>query len=80
MYIERPKELFKDCVIKKMNNHDGLIVSIKYDRCGSEVLVKYYAGMSVIYNWFYDFEVELKEPQDHGVNFFKDYSNDRKIK
>lgn len=73
MYIERPKELFQPCVIKKMDDHEGLIVSIKYNKCSSEVLVRYYAGLTVLHNWFYDFEIELKEPKDAQKDFFKDY-------
>lgn len=71
MYIERPKELFQPCVIKKMDDHEGLIVSIRYNKCSSEVLVRYYAGLSVIHNWFYDFEIELKEPKESKKDFFR---------
>lgn len=73
MYIERPKELFQPCVIKKLDDHEGLIVAIKYNKCSSEVLVRYYAGMSVLHTWFFDFEIELKEPKKTGKEFFKDY-------
>ena len=26
-----------------------------------------------MHNWFYDFELELKQPKDHNKDFFKDY-------
>lgn len=71
MYIKRPKELFQPCIIKKMDDHEGLIVSIRYNKCSSEVLVRYYAGLTVLHNWFYDFEIELKEPKQNKNDFFK---------
>lgn len=54
-----------------MDDHEGLIVSIKYNKCSSEVLVRYYAGLTVLHNWFYDFEIELKEPKQNKNDFFK---------
>ena len=73
MFIEKPKELFKHCVIKPLDDQEGLIVRIKYDRCGAELLVRYYTFGTVLHNWFYDFELELKEPVEHKRIFFKDY-------
>ena len=80
MFIEKPRELFKHCIIKPLDNQEGLIVRIKYDKCGAELLDRYFYLGTVLHNWFYDFEIELKEPNQHGVNFFKEYDNDRKIK
>lgn len=71
MYIERPFELFKSCIIKPLDDHEGLIVSIRHDRCGSELLVRYYEFGTVRHTWFYDFELELKEPKKRGNDFFK---------
>lgn len=61
MIIERPKELFKPCVIKPFDNQEGLIISIKYDRCGCEVLVRYFMHGVIKTHWFFDFEIEMKE-------------------
>lgn len=71
MYIERPKELFKTCKIKPLDDHEGIIIAIRHDRCGSELLVRYYDYNSVRHNWFYDFELELKEFKKRGNDFFK---------
>lgn len=73
MYIEKPPELFKPCIIKPLDDYEGLIVSIKYDCCSSRVLVRYFVHNTVMHNWFYDFELELKQPKDHNKDFFKDY-------
>ena len=73
MYIERPAELFKPCIIKPLDDHEGLIVRIVYDKCGAEILVRYFMYGTVTYNWFYDFELELKNPVEKGKEFFKDY-------
>lgn len=73
MYIEKPRELFKPCIILPLDEHEGLIVRIKYDKCGTEALVRYFMYGSVLHNWFYDFELELKEPKDKNRSYFKDY-------
>lgn len=72
MYIEKPKELFKHCIILPLDQ-EGLITRIKYDACGVELLVRYFMYGSVLHNWFYDFELELKQPKDNSKNFFKEY-------
>ena len=72
MLIERPKELFRTCVIKPLEQ-EGLIVRIRYDRCGAELLVRYYTYGTVTHNWFYDFELELKEPKNNDKAFLKEY-------
>ena len=56
MYIEKPKELFKHCIITPLDDHEGLIVSIKYDCCSCMVLVRYFMHGTLLHNWFYDFE------------------------
>lgn len=73
MYIERPKELFRPCIIKTLDDHEGLIISIVYDKCGAELLVRYYMYGQLVHNWFFDFEIELKEPREKGKEFFKEY-------
>lgn len=73
MYIERPKELFKPCTIEKMDNKDGMIVAIRYDACKCMILVRYFDFSGIRENWFYDFELELREPKDKERDFFKDY-------
>ena len=60
------------CIIKPLNDQEGLITRIRYDNCGAELLVRYFMYGSVLHNWFYDFEVEIKYPKVHGSNFFKD--------
>lgn len=73
MYIEKPKELFKPCIILPLDDHEGLIVRIRYDKCGAEVLVRYFMHGALLHNWFFDFEIELKQPKDKDKNFFKEY-------
>ena len=71
MYIERPRELFQPCVITKLDDHEGLIVSINHERCGSMILVRYYMYGQIRHDWFYDFEIELKRPKEHKYDFFR---------
>jgi len=73
VYVERPKELFRHCIIKPLDDQEGLIVSVLYDKCGTELYVRYYNHGILTHNWFYDFELELKEPKDNSRNYFKDY-------
>lgn len=73
MYIERPKELFMPCIIKPLDDHEGRIIRIRFDKCGCELLVRYFMYGQVIHNWFFDFEIELKEPIYHKNDFFKEY-------
>lgn len=73
MYIERPKELFQPCIIKPLDAQEGLIISINYNKNACEILVRYFMYGQVVQNWFYDFEIELKEPKIKGKEFFKDY-------
>ena len=71
MYIDRPKELFRPCIIKPLDDHEGLIVSINYNKCACEVLVRYFMFGQLMQNWFFDFEIELKEPIEHSKDFFR---------
>lgn len=79
MDIERPKELFKPCIIKPFKDkneteQEGLIIAIRYDRCGSEVLVRYFMHGMVKTHWFFDFEIEMKkQPIKSHNKFFKEY-------
>lgn len=73
MYIEKPKELLKPCIIKPFDDAEGTIIAIKYDRYGCEFLVRYFSNGMVINNWFFDSEVELKKEQiTKKSNFFKE--------
>lgn len=71
MYIEQPRELFKPCIIKPLDDHDGLIVCIKHDVCNTRILVRYFLYSQIRHDWFFDFELELKEPKKRGKDFFK---------
>lgn len=73
MNIERPEQLFKPCIIKPFKDHqeqEGLIIAIRYDRCGSEVLVRYFMHGMIKTHWFFDFEIEMKEPKRERRSFF----------
>jgi len=70
MYIERPKELFKPCIIKPLEDLPGLIIAIRYDRCSSEVLVRYFMHGIAKYTWFFDFDIEVKESVEKSKKSF----------
>ena len=74
MYIEKPKELLKTCIIKPFDDAEGTIIAIKFDRYGSEFLVRYFSNGMIINNWFFDSEIELKPEQiKKSTKFFKEY-------
>lgn len=73
MYIERPKELFMPCTIEKMDNKEGVIVCIRYDACKCMILVRYFDFSGIREDWFYDFELELREPKGKEKAFFRSY-------
>lgn len=72
MYIERPKELFMPCIIKPMEDKEGLIVAMRYDACKCMILVRYFDFSGIRHDWFYDFELDIKEPRE-STQFFKEY-------
>lgn len=74
MYIEKPEQLLKTCIIKPFDDQEGTIIAIKSDRYGCEVLVRYFSNGMVINNWFFDSEIELKkELINKKTKFFKEY-------
>lgn len=73
MYIEKPKELFMPCTIEKMDGKEGTIVCIRYDACKCMILVRYYDFSGIREDWFYDFELELREPKGKERDFFRSY-------
>lgn len=73
MYIQRPDELFMPCIIKPMEDKDGLIIAIKYDACKCMLLVRYFDFSGIRTDWFYDFELEMKPINDKDKNFFRSY-------
>ena len=74
MYIDKPKELLKKCIIKPFDDTEGTIIAIKSDRYGCELLVRYFSNGMVINNWFFDSEIELKKEQiKKDTSFFKEY-------
>lgn len=73
MYLHKPRELFQSCRIKPLDDQEGLIICIKYDNCACEVLVRYFLHGMLQYNWFFDFDIELKDPIKHDNDFFKEY-------
>ena len=73
MYIEAPWQLFKPCIIKPLDDHEGMIVCIKHDICLTRVLVRYFMHGAIQHNWFFDFEVEIKKHNNHNKDFFKEY-------
>lgn len=73
MYIQRPKELFQPCIIKPLDEQEGLIIAIVYNKCACELRVRYFMYGQIFENWFFDFEIELKEPKAKNKDYFKDY-------
>ena len=72
MYIERPKELFMPCIIKPLDDKEGMITAIRYDACKCMLNVRYFDFAGNRHDWFYVVELEIKEPKE-STDFFKEY-------
>ena len=73
MFIERPQELFMPCIIKPLDDKEGLITAIKYDACKCMIQVRYFDFAGIRHDWFYDFELELKNLREKDKAFFRSY-------
>lgn len=73
MYIEKPKELFMPCIIKPLDDKEGLITAIRYDACKCMIQVRYFDFAGIRHDWFYDFELELRRLRDKEKDFFRSY-------
>jgi hypothetical protein len=73
LFIERPKELFMPCIIKPMDDKEGLITAIRYDACKCMLQVRYFDFAGIRHDWFYDFELELKNLREKDKAFFRSY-------
>lgn len=73
MFIERPKELFMPCIIKPLDDKEGLITAIRYDACKCMLQVRYFDFAGIRHDWFYDFELELKNLREKDKAFFRSY-------
>lgn len=73
MFIERPNELFRYCIIKPLDDKEGMIIAIRYDACKCMLLVRYFDFAGIRHDWFYDFELDLKEHTDKDKAFFRSY-------
>jgi hypothetical protein len=73
VYIERPKELFMPCIVKPLDDKEGLITAIRYDACKCMLQVRYFDFAGIRHDWFYDFELELKLLRDKEKDFFRSY-------
>lgn len=65
MHLERPDTinsiLFKNCIIKPLDDLEGLIIAVKYGKCETEILARYFLHGLAHYNWFFDFDIEFKK-------------------
>jgi hypothetical protein len=73
LFIERPKELFMPCIIKPLDDKEGLITAIRYDACKCMIQVRYFDFAGIRHDWFYDFELELKNLREKDKAFFRSY-------
>ena len=69
MQIEKPDILFKECIIKPLEYQEGLITAIKFNKCDIEIQVRYFIQGHAIYQWFFDFDIELKTDKIKEVGF-----------
>lgn len=73
MFIEKPRELFKTCIIKPLDDKEGIITEIRYNACKCMLFVRYFDFAGIRHDWFFDFELEIKEPENDKKDFFRDY-------
>lgn len=70
MYLEKPDILFKDCIIKPLDDQEGLIIAVRHNKCQSEIQVRYFVHGQAVFQWFFDFDIELKTDKVKEVGFF----------
>ncbi len=56
--------LYKDCIIKPLENYEGKIIAINQSKKGTELQVRYFINGEYRTEWIYDFDIELKEVKD----------------
>ncbi len=74
MFLEKSNLIFRECLIKPLDDTTGLILATKCDKNGCEILVRYFMHGSKRVEWFFDFDIELKEQRNYK-SFFGDYKN-----
>ena len=43
------------CIIKPLDDKEGLITAIRYDACKCMIQVRYFDFAGIRHDWFYDF-------------------------
>lgn len=61
MNIDISEIIYKDCIIKPFENLEGKIVGINQSRKGTELQVRYFLNGEYKLEWFFDFDIELRE-------------------
>jgi hypothetical protein len=61
------------CIIKPLDDKEGLITAIRYDACKCMLQVRYFDFAGIRHDWFYDFELELKNLREKDKAFFRSY-------
>lgn len=52
--------IFRLCIIKPFENLEGVITAITQSKRGTELQVRYFINGEYKSDWFYDFDIELK--------------------
>lgn len=69
MKLEKPDIIFQPCIIKPLDYQEGLITAVKFNKCETEILVRYFYSGQPIYHWFFDFDIDLKKEKVKEVGF-----------
>lgn len=64
MHIQINDVIYKDCVIIPFENLEGKIVAINQSKKGTEIQVRYFLNGEYKLEWFFDFDIELRENEE----------------
>ena len=60
MEIQLNECIYKPCVIKPLDNLEGVIIALNQSKKGTELQVRYFINGEHRLEWFFDFDISLK--------------------
>ena len=64
MHIEINDIIYKSCLIKPLDDLEGVIVALNQSKKGTELQVRYFINGEHRLEWFFDFDIFLKGEYD----------------
>ena len=61
MNIEINEILYKPCLIKPLDDLEGVIIALNQSKKGTELQIRYFINGEHRLEWFFDFDIDLKD-------------------